>query len=236
MTARASAFRELQVPDMERRVADMIRLGTVAETDYSDPRAPRVKVKYGKNTTGWLPWTQRAGRARTWAPLKIGEQVIIASPSGDLRQGVVIGSLNQNSRAAPANGAHQTVTEWDGGIREEIDDDGNNYTLTVPAGGSIVLQCGQSSIRISDDGTKITTPKLTVDAPDSEFTGNVVVQLLLTYLGGLIGRNAGGGAVAQMFGDIDHRYGTLKSNDVGLHTHRHTGDSGGNTSSPQAGT
>lgn len=176
MTARASAFRELQVPDMERRVADMIRLGTVSETDFSDPKAPRVRVQYGKNSTGWLPWTQRAGRARTWAPPKLGEQVIIASPSGDLRQGVVIGSINQNSRAAPASGGHETVTEWDSGIRESVDDDSKTYTLTIPAGGKFVVQVGGTSFELTENSMRVVTQTADFQVQNSAFSGAVDVQ------------------------------------------------------------
>ena len=164
MTARADAYREIQTPDLERRVADMIRIGTISHTDYSDPAAPRVRVQYGENTTGWLPWApKRAGRSRTWEPLKVGEQVIIASPSGDLAQGVVFGSLNYNDRPAPANGAHETVTEWDGGIRESVDDDGNEYTLTVPAGGMIRLSVGGTSLEMKSDHIKLTIGATTLE-------------------------------------------------------------------------
>lgn len=162
MTARQDAYRQQQVPDMERRVADMIRIGTISEVDYSDPKAPRVRVKYGaKNYTDWLPWTaKRAGRARTWEPLKVGEQVIFASPSGDMAQGVVIGSINFNDRPAPSGSASETVTEWDGGAREVFDDESNSYTLDVPAGGKITLKCGASSLEISSDGIKLLAPRI----------------------------------------------------------------------------
>lgn len=244
MTSRAEAFQQHQLPDMERRVADMVKIGTVSELDYSDPKAPRVRVKYGynkdgsDNATGWIPWApKRAGRARTWEPLKLGEQVIIASPSGDLAQGVIIGSINFNDREAPANGAHQTVTAWDGGTREEIDDDGNTYTLDVPAGGKITFHIGQTTFELTDGEAKLTTPLLTVDSPTSIFTGDVTVQKQLTYMGGMVG-STGSGAVATISGDIEHTGGHLKSNNVTLHTHTHGGvqSGGGNTVQPNGGT
>lgn len=238
MTARGDAYSELHVPDMDRRIADMVRVGTVSELDYSDKRAPRVKVKYGKNTTGWIPWAAvRAGRARTWEPLKVGEQVLIASPSGDLAQGVIVGSINYNDREAPASGAHETVTEWDGGIKQSVDDDANTYTLEVPAGGKITLKCGGTTLELSNDETKLTTPLFTVDSPDSVFTGKVLVKKLLSFIGGLFGTNSSG-ATATIKGNIEHDEGYLRSNGVTVHTHTHHGvqPGSGNTAQPNGGT
>ena len=241
MTARGEAFQALQIPDMERRVADMVKLGTVSDTDYSDPKAPRVKVKYGKNETGWLPWAAvRAGRARTWEPLKMGEQVVIVSPSGDLAQGIIVGSVNYNDRPAPSSKEGETVREWDGGAREVFDDDSNSYTLTIPAGGKIKFQCGASTLELTDTEVRVTTTNYVVDAPDSTFTGNVLVQKMLSFLGGLFGRNTGG-AVADMQGTINHTGGDyvhsdgeMSSNGVVLDGHQHSGvqPGGGNTGNP----
>lgn len=177
MTARQEAYAAMQTPDMERRVANMIRKGTVSEVDYSDPKAPRVRVRYGKNTTAWIPWTAaRAGRSRTWHPLKVGEQVIIASQSGDLAQGVIIGSIHSNDRPAPASGEGQTVTEWDGGIREELDDENNGYSLTIPAGGMCKITVGGTEFELTASGARLKAPQITFDTPHAHFTGEVTSE------------------------------------------------------------
>ena len=161
MTARGDGFEALWQPDMERRLAELLRVGTVVATDYSNPRKPRVRVKSGKVTTGWIAWApRRAGRARTWEPLHEGEQVLIASPSGDMAQGIIVGSVNYADRPAPSTSASETVTEWDGGAREAFDDASNTYTLDVPAGGKIILRCGASSLEISDSGIKLLGPRI----------------------------------------------------------------------------
>lgn len=158
MTARIAAHEALQIPELERRLANSVRLGTIAELDEKNAR---VRVKSGKITTGWLPWTVgRAGPDRQWSAPEIGEQVIVAAPGGDLAQAVVLGSLYQDKHPAPGDSKDTTVTEWGDGARESYDRAGHVYNLTVPAGGTINLVCGGSKIEISDAGVKITAARI----------------------------------------------------------------------------
>ena len=69
--------------------------------------------------------------------------------------------------------------------------------------------------------------------PKAEFTGEVQINGLLTFLAGLSGSNKSGGAAMQIRGDLIHEMGKLSSNGVVLHLHIHTGDSGGKTGAPQ---
>ena len=235
MTARGDGYEQLQQPDMERRLAEMLRLGVVSDIDYSDPQKPRVRVKSGDCETGWIPWTAlRAGRARTWEPLKKGEQVLVASPSGDMAQGVIVGSVPYADLPAPSTSESETVTQWAGGAKQVFDDATNTLRWEIPAGGKFQFVCGGSSIEMTADAVAIKTTKLTGDAPDTEFTGNVLVQKLLSFLGGMIGRNTQGGKAAQLQGDVEHVNGALSSNGVVLDTHTHSGvqPGGGTTGNP----
>ena len=91
----------MALPDLARRLANIVRLGTVSAVQM-DP--PRVKVQTGDILTNWLPWAgMRAGEGKKeWSPLDEGEQVVILSPSGDTAQGVVFPGLFFTSE--PANG------------------------------------------------------------------------------------------------------------------------------------
>lgn len=49
--------------DLNRRIENIVRLGTIAEVDCAHAKA---KVKSGGILTDWLPWvTARAGNVRT---------------------------------------------------------------------------------------------------------------------------------------------------------------------------
>lgn len=190
MTSRPDFFAQGQVPDMERRLASVIRYGTVAALDYSNPKAPRVRVKAGDVTTGWIPWSAgRAGRARVWSPLKVGEQVILAAPCGDLAQAAVIGSIFFNDREAPANGEDVTSTEWDDGAVQSYSEGSHEYLLDIPAGGKITMRLGGTTLEMRADGCTLTTPLLTVNGNiqlngEMNATGDVVAGgiSLITHL------------------------------------------------------
>ncbi len=100
--------------ELERRMMNMIRFGTVASVDLA---AATCRVQLNDNhTTGDLPWSvQRAGNVRTWSPLSVGEQVMILSPAGDISQGVVMPSLYQSVHSAPSNKANEHVTDYGDG-------------------------------------------------------------------------------------------------------------------------
>lgn len=65
------------VSELDRRLTQLIRLGTIAEVDVE---YAKVKVKLGENQTGWRPWLTTAGRLKTWNPPVVGEQVVVLSP------------------------------------------------------------------------------------------------------------------------------------------------------------
>ena len=86
-------YPQLNTADLQHRLSQLVALGTVVETDYEKAR---VKVTIGEWTSTWLPWiTSRASNDISWWALEIGEQVMVISPSGDMAQGVVIGSIYQ---------------------------------------------------------------------------------------------------------------------------------------------
>ncbi|TXG76831.1 MAG: phage baseplate assembly protein V [Rhodocyclaceae bacterium] len=72
------------------------------------------------------------------------------------------------------------------------------------------------------------TPLVTVDAPQTHFTGKVTVDDLLTYSNGLAG--TGGSNANTITGNLTHTGGSLSSNGKVLHTHTHGGVQAGGSS------
>lgn len=175
MTARQEGFAEQQVPDMERRLAGMVRLGTIHEQDFSDPAGPRVRVKAGNFVTGWIPWTVKsAGGDVDWEPLDVGSQVIMAAPSGDMSQAVVLGSIHQQKHGAPSLDPDERGRQWKDGAKETYNRKTSTKTLSVPAGGRIVINVGGTIYELTSNGAYIKAPLVTIDAPKSHFTGLIV--------------------------------------------------------------
>ncbi|MGL5815338.1 MAG: phage baseplate assembly protein V [Aeromonas sp.] len=83
--------------ELQRLIDNLIRIGTVTEV-----RSKACRVKTGDIITNWRPYTTgRAGANRTRHRLSIGEQVILLSVSGDLRNAYVIASLNATAADEP---------------------------------------------------------------------------------------------------------------------------------------
>lgn len=228
--------REYALGELDRRMGNVVRFGTVSEVDAANGLA---RVDLGDLVTDWLPWTTpSAGNDRVWNTPDVGQQVVIASP-GDASQGCIIGSLFSTAKAANgSDGKDRRITFSDGTVIE-MDRAASNLNVQVPSAGSIRLSIGGTTLLLQDGQATLTTPKLVVDSPDSTFTGKVTVQGLLTYQAGLTGS---GGSGASMTGPINQSGGavtlagsslTHNGKNVGsTHTHGGVQSGGSNTGAP----
>ena len=88
------------IAELFRRVNNLLRVGKVVSVNYATAKA---KVKIGDITTDFLPWFVPS--TATWFPLKSGEQVVVLSPNGDLRFGMILPALYQSAKPAPSSDA-----------------------------------------------------------------------------------------------------------------------------------
>lgn len=147
-----------ELSELYRMVANLLRVGVVSELDEDDGR---VRVQTSGLTTDWLPWGERrAGQVRTWNMPTLGEQVLLASPFGDLGQAVIVCSLHSDAHPAPATSKDKDVTDYPDGARQEYDSAAHEYVLDVPAGGKITIQCGASRLELTNAGAKLVAPRI----------------------------------------------------------------------------
>lgn len=113
MTTRLENWTATHAIDQTRRMANMLRIGTIEKLDEANAQ---IRVRWTDDDeipderplTDWIPWrTCRAGPDREWWAPEPGEQVMVFSPSGELNQAVVLGSIYQND--FPANGKSKEV-------------------------------------------------------------------------------------------------------------------------------
>lgn len=147
--------------ETDRRMAAMIRVGTVTAVDAG---AGRCKVALGGGTqTAWLPFpSPRAGAIQVWAPPSVGEQVVVASPGGDTAQGLVIASVASGGSPAPSSD-----------------------------GGAFVVAIGDSTVTITADGITMVSNGSTVEitAGGVAITGNVTITGALAVSGSGVTHN-----------------------------------------------
>lgn len=109
-----------QIAELNRRLAMMIVPGTIKSYD---PKADTAQVNYaldkdGKDvTTHDVPNGGHAGTAKSWRPLKPGQQVTLFSPSGDLANAFLMPGGFHDQNKAPSQSADEDIL----GVRGEGD-------------------------------------------------------------------------------------------------------------------
>ena len=215
MTARGEGIHELALPDMARRLANVVRVGTIAVVDLG---ARRVRVKSGDILTAWLPWASGSANAgkRSWSPPEAGEQVTMISPGGDLGQAIVIPGIYQDAYDAPSSDASKDTTTYSDGT--VIEYDRATHTLTADLGDSLIKATREEiTLSVGSAGIKITSAGV-------EIIGN------LSWSG--IG---GGAAAGTMNGSLQIVGDTLTHNGKNIggdHTHGGVQTGGGTTGGP----
>lgn len=206
--------------EIDRRLGNVVRMGTIAELDQANAR---VKVDLGDVTTDWLPWvTARAGATRTWSAPRPGEQVLVLAPSGELEQGAVLPSIFQDDHPAPAGTQDVEHTVYPDGTTVDYNSATHTLTVTVAAAGNVVINCKNATVN-AETRVELVTPLV-------HCTQALTVDGLITGKGGMA---ISGGSGATVNGDFKAQGGafTHNSKNVGS-THTHTGvQPGGGTSS-----
>lgn len=126
--------------DLGRRLANIIRIGTIFEIDFETAKA---RVKIGDLETDWLPWiNSNSGSNNSWNPPEIDEQVMLLSPSGELNQAIILPSLYKNN--ASENSAN---------IQSKTFKDGSKVTFNHSSGNLDVNIKGNTTINVNGAAT-----------------------------------------------------------------------------------
>lgn len=210
--------------ELNRKIANLIKQGTVAEVDVAKGR---VRVKHGELVSGWLPYfVPAAGGVSVHRPPSVGENCIILSPSGEPAAGLVLCGMASQAHSQPSQSADETVVKFPDGAIAKYNHASSAMEITGIKTGQVVA-----------------AKSITLDTPDVVCTGNLTVQKqttsvgLLTYSSGMAGSNGEGGSTT-ITGNFTHEgtfanTGSISSNGITLDTHTHPGDSGGTTGAPQ---
>lgn len=137
------AEQAFETAEILRRLANVVRLGTIHDTDGA---AARARVRYDTDARGaplltdWLPWlTTRAGRDRTWWAPEPGEQVVVLAPGGELPEAVILPALYRDAHPAPAAEASKHVVLYGDRARIAYDRAAHHLSAVLPAGATAAL-------------------------------------------------------------------------------------------------
>ncbi|RWT64923.1 phage baseplate assembly protein V [Klebsiella quasipneumoniae subsp. similipneumoniae] len=204
------------IQELARAIRNMIRTGIVVETDLD---AGRCRVQTGGIYTDWLQWlTHRAGRSRTWWAPSVGEQVMILAVGGELDTAFVLPGIYSDDNHAPSASADAWHVEFPDGAVISYEPETGALTVTgiktadVTASDSVAVSVPVVLVKAET--------RITLDTPEVVCTNKLTTGTLEVKQGG------------KMSGDIEHSGGSFSSHGKVLHTHKHPGDSGGQTGEP----
>jgi phage baseplate assembly protein V len=212
-----------------RKLAALIRWGTVTSVDTSDPTAPRVTCTAGGLDTEPIPWhAVRAGTTSKWSAPVIGEQGIVFAPGGETTNGFFLGGFYQTNMPAPSTNPNVEMTLFPDGSTVQYDSSSNTLTVSVSGNGNVVVNCKQATVNASSE--------VTLNTPTTHATGNVQIDGNLGVTGTMAiqGHGANGGAVSTFAGSIAVTGGEVSADGIGLKEHHHTEHDGYNTSAAEA--
>lgn len=144
--------------ELARRLANVVREGTVAEVDTA---GYRLRVDYDTDKDGNpvltapIPWlTGRAGPDSDWWAPEVGEQVVLLAPSGELTQALALPALYSDAHSAPSDDADKRVVKHADGALFEYDRANHRYAITLPEDGEMLITIGSTVLRLDKSRIK----------------------------------------------------------------------------------
>lgn len=195
-----------EITELNRRLANLILIGKVVEVN-AQGAIPLAKVQVGDLKTAWLPMlVQRAGADQSGWLLEADEQVLVLSPSGEIDQGVVLGSLNQNNTPSPAKRSSIHQHNYSDGAVISYDRDAHALNADLPEGATVTLTA-KGGLTFTGDLTLTGSMDMTGDL---SVTGNISAT-----------------------SDITDKTRSMQADRLIYNTHKHTGVLSGNSTTAE---
>jgi phage baseplate assembly protein V len=171
---------EFRISELERRLNNLVRLGTIAEADYP---AARVRVKSGDLLTAWIPWlTRRASNDGDWWAPEVGEQVLLVSACGDPAQAVAIPAVYQ--QVHPASSDRESVARIDFADGGFVQYDRQAGELSINVIGATVITVGDdANITVGGKTTLVSDGTVEIDGGSGAVKGAVQGHCLCMFTG-----------------------------------------------------
>jgi phage baseplate assembly protein V len=145
--------------DIERRLENLLRIGTISAVNHQDKL---VKVSTGKLVTQWLPWPADIGKNYIrWRPLRLNTQVILACISGDPAQATIIGTLYSNDLTPLSCDPNIDVIAFDDG--SFIEHHQGNKTLKLHSAGDFIITAAGSIDITAQGNTQINATRVDIN-------------------------------------------------------------------------
>lgn len=163
-----------RVAELERRVASMVRHGTV---EAVDPSKQVVRVRMGGTDDEpfvgpWVPYGQIAGALKVHTPPSVGQQMTMLNPTGDFRQAVALPMTWSDQNASPSQKGDEHVLKF-GSVTITLK--GQEVTLESPR---LVVKAGGSEFVVEDGKISLKSALIETDGETKLDKGDVEVVTL----------------------------------------------------------
>lgn len=200
----------------------MIRFGNITEIDATKGRA-RVHFEEDDLVSDWLPMTVKSSKANKHESWYDVGDFVACMMDQHAEDGVIIGAIYDDNNTPPiGNKDVEAKTFSDGTV---IKYDRSSSTLTIECVGDVTVQCTNATVQAE---------QVTIDAPQSEFTGDVTVQGQLSAAGLSSSGDIESDGAMKAGGQVTALFGTPTQ--VRLSTHNHPTAPPGPISPPTPGT
>jgi phage baseplate assembly protein V len=201
----------------------MLRFGNVTEIDATKGLA-RVSFDEDGIVSDWLPIAVKGSKANkheSW--FDVGDFVACLMDK-NIEDGVILGAIYDENNAPPVGNKDVESTTFSDGTL--IKYDRSSSTLTIECVGDVNVNCVNANVTAST--------KVTIDSPESEFTGDVSVQGELSANGVQSSGDVSASGQVSAGGQVTALDGTPAA--VHLTTHMHPTAAPGPPSPPTPGT
>jgi phage baseplate assembly protein V len=155
----------------DRLLANLIKYGRIESVD---PDEGIATVDFDGELVPGLTWSKpSAGKTRKWWVPSKDEQVCVLSPSGDLAQGTIAFSMEQDEFPNAGNSADYERTIYDDGTVIEYNTASNTLMIDASASsGTVIIKCNTATVEAETS--------VTIDTPNTTCTGNLTVAKSLS--------------------------------------------------------
>lgn len=180
----------MNTAELHRLLHNLLRIGVIESVDTS---TKQCRVQIGDLLTGWLDMPADIGRNyKRWRPLRIGTQVLLACPGGDISAGIIIAMLFSNQQTAPDDNEAIDLIAFDDGTSLQYDSAA--HRLTIDCVGAVDISCtdagvtasGDASVTASGDASLIVNGNVDVIADGSVTVAGATVTLQDGSAGGVV--------------------------------------------------
>jgi phage baseplate assembly protein V len=160
---------DFNAADLERALNMLVGMGKLYEIDY-ESTPPRARVQLGAELiTDFLPLPEEIGHNfRRWRPCRVGTQALVACPSGDSRQGVIVALYNTTAIPQPETDPEVDLILFEDGT--EVRKDGEQLLVdsavpvtiraeTITLDGDVIVRGGN----LTKEGGSVTHDGVVID-------------------------------------------------------------------------